>query len=205
LGANKKQTSRGETAVKNSQIWTWIACAAVAVSLGCGKRNESAGARTSPSPAQPGQSGSATVGNPAPDWQLNDLDGKSVKLSDFHAKKGVLLAFFATWCPYCMEEVPNLIAFQTAYKDRSVELIGVDLDQPAHVVKRFAEERKTNYKLLLDPGGQVATAYGIVGIPTIVGIDATGTVRYVANGLPKDLDALVKQLEAGGTAEVKKP
>jgi len=191
--------------VKTSQIWTWAACAAIAVSLGCAKREESPGARTSPTPAQPGRLISATVGNQAPDWQLNDLDGKPVKLSDFRAKKGVLLAFFATWCPYCMEEVPSLIAFQNAYKDRSVELIGVDLDQPAQVVKRFAEERKINYKLLLDPGGRVTTTYGVVGIPALVGIDATGTVRYLANGLPENLDALVKQLEAGGAAEVKKP
>ena len=184
--------------MKSAHIWTWVGCAAIAVSLGCAKRDESPSARTSPTPTQPGQRSAATVGNPTPDWKLNDLDGNPVKLSDFRAKKGVLLVFFAIWCPYCMEEVPRLIAFQNAYKGRSVELIGVDLDQPAQVVKRFAEERKINYKLLLDPGGNVATAYGVVGIPTLVGIDATGTVRYIANGLPEDLNALVKQLEAVG-------
>jgi peroxiredoxin len=104
-----------------------------------------------------------------------------------------------------MEEVPSLIAFQSQYKDRPVELIGVDYDQPAPVVQRFAEARKVNYPLLLDPGGTVATAYGVVGIPAFVGIDAAGVIRYMDNVLPGDLDALVKQLEAGGAAEVRKP
>ena len=115
------------------------------------------------------------------------------------------MAFFATWCAACMEEVPSLIAFQGRYADRRVELIGVDNDQPAHVVKRFAEARKVNYKLVLDPDGTVATAYGVVGFPTFVGIDAAGTVRYVGNVLPGDLDALVKQLETGGPAEARQP
>ena len=115
---------------------------------------------------------------------MNDLDGNPVKLSDFRGKKGVLLVFFATWCPYCMEEVPGLIAFQNRYKGRSVELIGDDLDQPAQVVKRFAEERKMNYKLVLDPDGTVATAYGVVGIPTFVAIDAAGTIATWTTSCP---------------------
>jgi thiol:disulfide interchange protein DsbD len=166
--------------------------------------NKPAAAGISPTPASPG-TGGAVVGNPAPGWQLNDLDGKRVALGDYRGKKGVLMAFFATWCAACMEEVPSLITFQSQYKDRPVELIGVDYDQPAHVVQRFAEARKVNYPLLLDPGGTVATAYGMVGIPTFVGIDAAGVIRYMDNVLPGDLDALVRQLEAGGAAEVKKP
>ena len=73
------------------------------------------------------------------------------------------------------------------------------------MVKQFAEASKVNYKLALDAEGAVARVYGVVGFPTFIGIDAAGTIRYVDNVLPGDLDALVKQLEAGGTAEIKKP
>jgi cytochrome c-type biogenesis protein len=168
-------------------------------------RSRPAAEGPAPMPAAPKAGGGTTVGNPAPDWRLNDPDGKPVALSDYRGKKGVLMAFFATWCAECMEEVPSLIAFQSKYKDRAVELIGVDNDQPAHVVKQFAEARKVNYKLLLDPDGTVATAYGVKGFPTFVGIDAGGAIRYVANVLPGDLDALVKQLETGAAAESKQP
>jgi peroxiredoxin len=161
--------------------------------------------RPSPTPATPGTAAGSAVGSRAPGWRLNDLAGKPVALDDYRGKKGVLLAFFATWCAACMEEVPSLIAFQDKYRDEPVELIGVDYDQPAHVVKRFAEARKVNYRLVLDPDGSVAAAYGVVGFPTFVGIDATGTIRYLDNALPGDLDALVKQLEPSGSAGVQRP
>jgi len=150
-------------------------------------------------PSQPAQvpSVKAAVGSRAPDWQMSDPDGGAVKLSDYSGRKGVLLVFFATWCALCMEEVPSLIAFQNKYRNQGIELIGVDLDQSAHVVKRFAEDRKVNYKLLLDADSKVAATYGVAGIPTLVGIDAAGVIRYVDNDLPADLDTLVKQLEPG--------
>jgi thiol:disulfide interchange protein DsbD len=167
--------------------------------------NTPAAVGISPAPATARTGSGAVVGNPAPDWRLNDLAGKPVALGDYRGKKGVLMAFFATWCAACMEEVPGLTAFQSRYDGRPVELIGVDYDQPAQVVKQFAEARKVNYKLVLDPDGAVATAYGVVGFPTFVGIDAAGTIRYVDNALPGDLDPLVKQLETGGAAEVRQP
>ncbi len=170
-----------------------------------GAPNTPAAAGTSAAPAAPRAGGGASVGSPAPGWRLNDLEGNPVALGDYRGKKGVLMAFFATWCAACMEEVPSLIAFQSRYTDRPVELIGVDNDQPARVVKRFAEARKVNYKLVLDPDGTVAAAYGVVGFPTFVGIDAAGTIRYVGNVLPGDLDALVRQLETGGPAEARQP
>jgi thiol:disulfide interchange protein DsbD len=156
-------------------------------------------------PAANSTGSGAILGKPAPDWRLNDPEGKPVALSDYRGKKGVLMAYFATWCAACMEEVPSLVAFQSHYKDRAIELIGVDFDQPAHVVKQFAEARKVNYRLVLDTGGAVASIYGVVGYPSFVGIDAAGNVRYVDNVLPDDLDTLVKQLETGAATEVKKP
>jgi thiol:disulfide interchange protein DsbD len=167
--------------------------------------NAAAAVGISPTSAIPRIGSGAVAGNPAPDWQLNDPEGKPVALGDYRGKKGVLMVFFATWCAACMEEVPGLIAFQSRYEGRPVELIGVDYDQPAHVVKQFAEAGKVNYKLVLDPDGAVATVYGVVGFPTFVGIDAAGTIRYLDNVLPGDLDALVKQLQTGGAVEVKKP
>jgi cytochrome c-type biogenesis protein len=164
-----------------------------------------AAARLSLAPATSGTGSAPLVGNPAPDWQLNDFEGRLVALDGYRGKKGVLMAFFATWCAACVEEVPGLIAFQNRYKDRPIELIGVDYDQPAHVVKQFGDAHRVNYRLVLDRDGKVATAYGVVGFPTFVGIDAAGTIRYLDNVLPGDLDALVKQLETGASAEVKKP
>ena len=54
---------------------------------------------------------------PAPDWQLNDLDGKTVKFSDFRGKV-VILDFWATWCAPCRVEIPNFVELQKQYGDR---------------------------------------------------------------------------------------
>jgi len=162
-------------------------------------------AQTAPAPPSSATGGATAVGSPAPGWRLNDPDGQPVALEDYRGRKGILMAFFATWCAACMEEVPDLIAFQEKYKDWPVELIGVDYDQPAHVVKQFAEARKVNYQLVLDHEAAVATAYGVLGLPTFVGIDAAGTIRFVDNVLPRNLDALVRQLETGAPAKRKTP
>jgi len=159
---------------------------------------QEAGPAASPASAA---GGSIEVGQTAPSWTLKDLDGKAIGLNDFRGKKGVVMVFFATWCSYCMAEVPHLIDFTERFKDRPIEVIGVALEQPARVIRRFAEKKKVNYRLLLDSDGSVARAYGVVGIPMLVGIDASGTIRFIGHRLPQDAPRLVEQLAEGAGAE----
>lgn len=137
------------------------------------------------------------IGQKAPDWSLKEVGGGTVTLSQFKDKKGVILAFFATWCPYCMEEVPELKDLQSTYGNRGVAFFAVNIEQPEHVVKEFMSERGVNYKVLLDADGSVSAHYGweVTGIPLIVGIDAEGTVQYVANALPKSRGDFMSSLE----------
>ncbi len=112
----------------------------------------------------------------APAWELKDLDGKPVKLSDFKGKV-VLLNFWATWCPPCREEVPALIALQNKYKDQGLVVIGLSVDQggPA-AVKSFAKRMKINYPIVLGDE-KTAAAYGNVQvIPTTFFIDRAGDI-----------------------------
>lgn len=112
----------------------------------------------------------------APAWELKDLEGKPVKLSDFKGKV-VLLNFWATWCPPCREEIPDLVALQNEYKDKGLVVIGVSLDQngPARV-KSFVERMKINYPIVMGDE-KTASAYGsIEAIPTTFFIDRDGKV-----------------------------
>ncbi|MBI2875998.1 MAG: TlpA family protein disulfide reductase [Candidatus Tectomicrobia bacterium] len=112
----------------------------------------------------------------APDFALPDLQGKTVRLSDFGGKV-IILDFWATWCPPCREEIPHFVELYSQYRNHGFQMIGISLDAagPA-VVKEFARKYGINYPILM-ADDQVALQYGgIPGIPTTFVIDRQGKV-----------------------------
>jgi thiol-disulfide isomerase/thioredoxin len=113
---------------------------------------------------------------PAPDWQLNDLNGKTVKFSDFRGKV-VILDFWATWCAPCRVEIPNFIELQTQYGDRGLRVVGVSLDeQGPDVVKKFAKRFGVTYPIVIGNQKVVEAYGGIDAIPTTFVIDRQGRI-----------------------------
>ena len=112
----------------------------------------------------------------APDWQLNTLDGKRVKLSDFKGKV-VILNFWATWCAPCRVEIPGFVMLQKKYGDKGLAVIGVSVDeQGPEVVKKFVKRFGMNYPVVMG-NEKIAEAYGgIVAIPTTFVIDREGRI-----------------------------
>jgi cytochrome c biogenesis protein CcmG/thiol:disulfide interchange protein DsbE len=112
----------------------------------------------------------------APDFTLKNLDGKSVRLSDFKDKV-VILDFWATWCPPCRNEIPHFIELQEKYGSRGLAVVGVSVDQGgAKAVKPFAASWKVNYAMLL-ADARVGDAYGgIQYLPTTFIIDRKGQI-----------------------------
>lgn len=128
------------------------------------------------------QAGSATENNPAPEFTLNGIDGVKTSLSDLRGKSIVLLVFWATWCPYCVEEIPELNKMADEYKDK-VQIIAIDIKEDLNRVTEFAKKRNIKYKILLDSTGEIAQKYRVRGIPANVLIDKDGKMLYNGNSL----------------------
>jgi len=111
----------------------------------------------------------------APDFSLQDLQEKTFKLSG-QLGKPVVLFFGTTWCPSCRAEIPSYSAIYEKYARRGLQVIYIDINEPAEKVARFAKNHSFPYRVLLDRDGSVANDYNIVGVPTLVLIDKEGNV-----------------------------
>jgi peroxiredoxin len=119
----------------------------------------------------------AGVGKPAPQFRLPSTTGETVALSQFRGKP-VILAFFASWCHPCEEEMPALEDVQREAGDE-VQVLAVNYqDHIGTDSKDFVERLKVTYPALLEPEGDpVAADYGVHQIPQTFFIDADGVVR----------------------------
>jgi len=106
------------------------------------------------------------------DFTLRDLQGKSWHLRDFKGKV-VLVNFWATWCPPCRKEMPDLQALYDKYKDQGFLILSIS-DEEVAKVSPFIAERKITYPVLLDPGRKVNDAFVIEGIPKSFAYDREG-------------------------------
>jgi len=118
----------------------------------------------------------AEVGDPAPEFTLQDMKGNKVKLSNFRGQF-VILNFFTTWCPPCREEAPELQSFQQRYGEQ-VKLLILDRAEPKINVQKFIEEFHSTSSFLLDYNDSMSKPYGVTGQPETFFIDEDGTIRY---------------------------
>ncbi len=120
---------------------------------------------------------------PAADFSLRDIDGKTVKLSDYRGKV-VLLNFWATWCGPCKVEIPWFMEFEQRYKDRGFAVLGVAMDDEGWaVVKPYLQENRVNYRVVVG-NDEVSSKYGgIDSLPTTMIVDRQGDIAATHIGL----------------------
>ena len=111
----------------------------------------------------------------AADFKLKDLEGKELSLSDLKGKK-VFLNFWATWCPPCRAEMPEIEKLYQETKDSNLVIVAVEIGEPLDNVKSFIDSNKYSFKVLLDSDQSVASEYGITSIPTSFFIDVDGNI-----------------------------
>jgi thiol-disulfide isomerase/thioredoxin len=106
------------------------------------------------------------------DFTLNDLEGKSWTLRDLRGKV-VLVNFWATWCPPCRKEMPDLDKLYKRFKDQGLVILAID-DEEVAKIKPYLAEHPVTYSILLDPGRKVNESFRIDGIPKSFVYDREG-------------------------------
>ncbi|NLD05961.1 MAG: TlpA family protein disulfide reductase [Synergistaceae bacterium] len=122
------------------------------------------------------------LGSPARDFELADLNGKSVKLSDYKGKT-VVINFWATWCPPCKKEMPDFdLLDKELKKTNDTVLLAVNMTDGKRDTKSKVESfiRENNYgmSVLLDTEGNAAKLYDIKWLPTTVVVDRKGKLHW---------------------------
>jgi peroxiredoxin len=122
------------------------------------------------------------AGSPAPDFTLNDLDGNTIRLSDYRDQP-VILNFWATWCGPCRVEMPELEQVQQDYADAGLVVLLVNQQESPERVKAFAEELGLTAPIVLDSETQVGEAYGAFFLPSTVFVGLDGSVSAFHRGI----------------------
>jgi peroxiredoxin len=124
------------------------------------------------------------VGMPAPDFTLPDLEGKIHGLADFRGRV-VVLNFWATWCPPCIDEMPSLERLHQAMADRGVAVIAVSVDERFSDVPAFVEKFDLTFSVLYDEGKKVSRKYQTFKYPETYILDREGRLKSKVVG-PRD-------------------
>lgn len=135
-------------------------------------------------------------GQVAPDFTLPDLEGRQTALSSFKDSSPVCLVFWATWCPYCIQEVPKLKKIYDNYAGKGLKVLAINVatNDPLERVMAFQKKSSIAYPILYDAAGTVSRMYGVMGIPVSVIIDRNGVIKYRGYTLPENYEQLFAQL-----------
>ncbi len=138
---------------------------------------------TLPSPRVVGEDSVPVPGGTAPDFALIHLGGGAVRLSDYRGQP-VLINFWASWCPPCRIEMPELVKTYEAHRDQGFVLLGVNLTYFDSLpdVEAFVKEFHMSFPVLLDKLGVVDRLYGLRGLPMSVFVDPVGVIVRIHYG-----------------------
>ena len=118
---------------------------------------------------------------PTPELTGVDLQGQVWRLSELRGK-GVLVNFWASWCPPCLAEMPSLQALAQFYGAEKLVVLAVNFKESATVAQRFVQRTDLGLPVLLDPNGALARQWGATVFPTTVLVAADGRARVIVRG-----------------------
>ena len=143
-----------------------------------------------------GETPEAQGGPPVPDFDLPDLDGGRIRLTDY-AGKVVVVDFWATWCAPCRLQAKILDELYSEVQGPSIEFLAVSLGEPEDLVRQFVEKSPFPYPVAVDSEEVLGISLQIYALPTVMVIDAAGRIAYLRPGI-SDAETLRRVLDDAG-------
>ncbi|SEP61115.1 redoxin domain-containing protein [Piscibacillus halophilus] len=140
------------------------------------------------------ESGGTEVGDLAPNFQLETMEGETVQLEDYKGKK-VFLNFWASWCGPCKEEMPHMQEFHEKYGDE-VAILAVNTNEPVlDNAREFVEEYELTFPILLDETTEVAARYKVPNLPTTYFINSEGEIQIQRKSGPMTFEEMEEKMK----------
>lgn len=131
---------------------------------------------------------SALVGVQAPELTLPRVVGEAINFTQAREGKKAILVFWATWCPHCREEIEHLNQLKLDLMAKNIQVLFVNEGETLEEVAAYFKSNNYQMNSFLDEENALQDMYHLVGLPTVVFIDESGIVKYVANQFPRDFE-----------------
>jgi peroxiredoxin len=135
------------------------------------------------------------TGAEAPDFALRSTSGQNLRLSEYRSEV-VALAFWASWCGSCREELPGLERAQQALGGDGLRVLSVSFDEAAEAARDTAAAARVSFPVMVDPDGEVGRLYDVDDLPLVVLIDRGGKVRGAYQGRDASAGDLEREIRA---------
>jgi peroxiredoxin len=132
------------------------------------------------------------AGEVAPGFSLKDVNGNEVTLNSLNGNV-VFLTFWATWCPSCKEELPDLNTLQRKYSAKGFTVLSICIESSEPIVVNYLKKHPMTFPVLVDKEGSVAESFRFSGLPASFIIGKDGLIRYKHSGYDKESFTLIER------------
>lgn len=172
--------------MKNNRKWIQIGILTIALLLG---------AYTIGSSLFKEEAAAVEIGTMAPDFKLGGLDDQVHELADYIGKP-LVINFWGTFCPPCVNEMPALQRQYDKWKDAGVVVLGMNLSESKVTIKSFIDRFEIKFPIIIDNNHEIRKKYDVISYPTTFYVDETGVIQdiFVGEMSERDIENRIKKL-----------